>query len=47
MFNIAGEDGFLKTKNFTELDRLSCIVHQINHDCQIVPVGAFKLIPTH
>ncbi len=45
--NIGGEEHFVKTKNFTELDRLSLIVNQIEHDCQVVPLGAYKMIPTH
>ena len=34
-------------KNFTELDRLAYVVRAIDVDCQIVPVGAFKLSPEH
>lgn len=45
--NIGGEDHFVRSKNFTELDRLSLLVHQVEHDCQIVPLGAYKMIPTH
>ena len=37
----------MKLKNFTELDRLSVVVHQIEDECRIVPLGAFKMIPTH
>jgi radial spoke head protein 9 len=37
----------VKSKNFTELDRLSIVVNQIDFDCQVVPLGAFKIIPTH
>ena len=45
--NLNGEEFSVKAKNFTELDRLSIVVHQIDHDCQVVPLGAFKMIPTH
>jgi len=45
--HLDGEDFKVKTKNLTELDRLSIVVHQIDHDCQVVPLGAYKLIPTH
>jgi radial spoke head protein 9 len=45
--SLNGEDFVVKTKNFTELDRLSLVVHQVDHDCLVVPVGAFKMIPTH
>jgi len=37
----------VKNKNFTELDRLSIVVNEIEHDCQVVPVGAYRMIPTH
>ena len=33
-------------KNFTELDRLSIVVHAIEDECQIVPFGAYKFAPT-
>ncbi len=36
-----------KSKNFTELDRLSIVVHEIDESCQVVPLGAFKILPTH
>jgi radial spoke head protein 9 len=45
--SLNGEDFVVKAKNFTELDRLSIVVHQIDHDCQVVPLGAYKMIPTH
>lgn len=45
--DVGGEDHFVRNKNFTELDRLSLLVHQVEHDCQIVPLGAYKMIPTH
>lgn len=32
-------------KNFTEADRLSYVVRNIEFDCSIVPVGAYKMIP--
>ena len=34
-------------KNFTELDRLATVVHHIEEDCQVVPLGAVRLLPTH
>ena len=34
-------------KNFTELDRLAYIVRAIETECQLVPVGAYKLTPNH
>jgi radial spoke head protein 9 len=37
----------LPAKNFTELDRLAIVVHSIEHDCQVIPLGAVKMIPTH
>lgn len=45
--NIDGEDFKVKQKNFTELDRLSIVVSLIDDECQIVPIGAYKMIPTH
>ena len=47
LISLNGEDFVVKAKNFTELDRLSAVVHQIDHDCNVVPVGAYKMIPTH
>jgi hypothetical protein len=41
------EELVIPAKNFTELDRLSCVVHLIEEECQIVPVGAIKILPTH
>lgn len=29
----------------TELDRLSFVVHSIEYECQIVPVGSYKRTP--
>ena len=40
-------EDIMKLKNFTELDRLSVVVHQIDEECKIVPLGAYKMIPTH
>ena len=37
----------VKQKNFTELDRLSCVIANIAEQCSIVPVGAYRMIPTH
>lgn len=34
-------------KDFTELDRLSFVVHKIEKDCHVVPQGAYKLTPIH
>ena len=42
-----GEELVVKAKNFTELDRLSIVVHMIDHTCQVVPLGAYKMLPTH
>ena len=42
------EDTFkpiIKKKNLTEGDRLSFVVRSIEHDCQIVPIGGFKMLP--
>ena len=37
----------VKQKNFTELDRLSLLVSLVSHDCNVVPLGAYRMIPTH
>lgn len=37
----------VKPKAFTELDRLAFVVHSIENDCAVVPVGAYKITPTH
>lgn len=37
----------VKPKNFTELDRLSILIHSIAKDCNVVPLGAYRMIPTH
>ena len=42
---VPDEQEKLPSKNFTELDRLSYVVRSICHDCQIVPVGAFRMTP--
>lgn len=34
-------------KNYTEEDRLSYTVHAIESECQLVPVGAFRMIAAH
>jgi hypothetical protein len=34
-------------KDLTELDRLYCVVLAIENDCQIAPVGAFRMTPEH
>ena len=34
-------------KPMTELDRLAYIVNEIENDTHIIPVGAFKMKPTH
>ena len=36
-----------RSKNFTELERLSVIVRSIESDCQLVPEGAYLLTPAH
>ena len=35
----------LPQKGISELDRLSHLVSQVESDCQVVPVGSFKLTP--
>lgn len=37
----------LPKKNFLEVNRLSMVVKAIENDCQIVPVGAYKMLPNH
>lgn len=34
-------------KNFLEEDRLAYTVQAIENDCQLVPVGAFRMIAAH
>jgi hypothetical protein len=36
-----------RLRHFTELDRLSLLVFVVSQECQVVPVGAYKMIPTH
>lgn len=42
---VPGDQEKFPNKNFTELDRLSYVVRSICHDCQAVPVGAFRMTP--
>jgi len=35
----------LPAAGLTELDRLSYVVHQIDEQCSVVPVGSFKRTP--
>ena len=42
---VIDSDLILPPKHVTELDRLAWTVHQIEHDCQVVPQGAFKMTP--
>ncbi len=37
----------IPSKNYTELDRLSSVVHAVEEECQVVPLGALKMLPTH
>lgn len=41
------EEVKVPTRPLTELDRLTTVVHAIENDCQICPVGAFKMTPEH
>jgi radial spoke head protein 9 len=34
-------------EQFKEIDRLAYVVRAIEHDCSVIPCGAFKLTPTH
>ena len=34
-------------KELTEIDRVNYVVNAIENDCQIVPVGAFKINSLH
>ena len=36
----------LPPKNITELDRLAYVIRTIEYECQILPVGSYKLTPT-
>lgn len=42
-----GEELIVKQKNFTELDRLALVVALISRDCSVVPLGAYRMTPTH
>jgi hypothetical protein len=37
----------IKKKNFTELNKISYIIRMIDHDTNIAPEGAFKILPIH
>lgn len=37
----------IEPKNYLEEDRLAYTVQAIENDCQLVPVGAFRMIPAH
>ena len=41
------EEEKIPPKNFIELDRLAYVVRAIDHDCSVVPQGAFRMTPTH
>lgn len=41
------EEVKVPTRPLTELDRLTTVVHAIENDCQICPVGSFKMTPEH
>uniref|UniRef100_A0A7S3MLL3 Radial spoke head protein 9 homolog n=1 Tax=Favella ehrenbergii TaxID=182087 RepID=A0A7S3MLL3_9SPIT len=41
------EEVKVPTRPLTELDRLTTTVRAIENDCQICPVGAFKMTPEH
>ncbi len=34
-------------RNLTELNRLAVVVHAIENDCHLCPMGAFKMTPRH
>lgn len=34
-------------QNFVEIDRLVFTVRAVEVDCQVVPIGAFKITPSH
>jgi radial spoke head protein 9 len=36
----------LPNKPFSELERLSFVVNTVDHQCSLVPVGAYKITPT-
>ena len=37
----------VEPKNYLEEDRLSYVVNAIEQECQLVPAGAFRMIPCH
>jgi radial spoke head protein 9 len=41
------EEDKVPPKNFIELDRLAYVVRAIDHDCSVVPEGAFRITPAH
>lgn len=41
------EEEKIPPKNFVELDRLAYVIRAIDHDCSIVPQGAFRMTPSH
>ena len=34
-------------RNLTELNRLAVVVHAIENDCHLCPLGSFKMTPRH
>jgi radial spoke head protein 9 len=41
------EEVKIPVRDLVEIDRLSFVVHAIENDCQIAPVGAFKMTAEH
>ena len=41
------EEDKIPPKSFVELDRLAYVVRAIDHDCTLVPEGAFRITPAH
>ena len=37
----------VEPKNYLEEDRLSYTVHSIEEECQLVPLGSFRMITCH
>lgn len=37
----------LPKKNYLEVNRLAMVVKAIENDCQVAPVGAYKMLPNH
>ena len=37
----------MQPKNYTEEDRLAYTVHAIEEECQLVPLGALRMITCH